>query len=42
MHMTAQKYYNPTEQGIEKRFKDRLESIKSLKLKLANTEDNSE
>ena len=35
-------YYNPTEQGIEKRFKDRLESIKSLKLKLANTEDNSE
>lgn len=28
-------YYKPTEQGFEKRFKDRLENIKNLKLKLS-------
>lgn len=28
-------YYKPTEQGLEKRFKDRLENIKNLKLKLS-------
>lgn len=32
-------YYKPTEQGFEKRFKDRLENIKNLKLKLSRCVD---